>query len=89
MGVIIVDVREPFEYESGHVKGAINIPPAKLLAGVPKELKDVPKDTQLVLYCRTGSRSNASMPYFQQMGFTKLINGINKDHVDRALKNKK
>lgn len=88
MGIMIIDVREPFEFESGHVKGAVNIPPATLLAGMPKELEGVPKDTQLVLYCRTGSRSNASMPYFQQLGFTKLVNGINKDHVERALKNK-
>lgn len=88
MGIVIVDVREPFEFASGHVEGAVNIPPAKLLAGMPKELEGIPKDTQLVLYCRTGSRSNASMPYFQQLGFTKLINGINKDHVERALKSK-
>ena len=30
---LIIDVREPYEYESGHVEGAINIPPSKLLEG--------------------------------------------------------
>jgi rhodanese-related sulfurtransferase len=77
---IIIDVREPFEFKTGHVKGAINIPPAKIMAGA-KELHDVPKDTEIILYCHSGSRSNVSMNILKNMGFTNLINGINKDHV--------
>lgn len=80
MDRIIIDVREPLEYRMGHVKGAINIPPSQLMAGA-KELDGVPKDTELVLYCISGSRSNASMHYLQQLGFTNLVNGINKAHV--------
>lgn len=80
MDRIIIDVREPFEYKMGHVKGAINIPPAQMMAGAQK-LEDVPKDTELVLYCVSGSRSNASMHYLRQLGFTNLVNGINKAHV--------
>lgn len=78
---IIIDVREPFEYKMGHVKGALNIPPAKLMNGVPKELVDVEKDTEIVLYCLSGARSGASMRILQQYGFTNLVNSINKDHV--------
>lgn len=77
---IFIDVREPFEFATGHVKGAINIPPAKLMAG-SKKLKDIPKDTELVLYCRSGSRSNASIQLLRNMGYTNLVNGINKDQV--------
>ncbi len=80
MDRIIIDVREPLEYRMGHVKGAINIPPSQMMAGA-KQLDGVPKDTELVLYCVSGSRSNASMPYLKQQGFTKLVNGINKAHV--------
>lgn len=80
MDRIFIDVREPFEYAMGHVKGAINIPPAELMAGA-KKLDGVPKDTELVLYCRSGSRSNASMGYFRQLGYTNLVNGINKDQI--------
>ncbi len=80
MGKVIIDVREPIEFMAGHVKGAINIPPAKLMAGA-KKLKDVPKDTELVLYCRTGSRSAVSINILQSMGYTNLKNGINKDYV--------
>lgn len=77
---IFIDVREPFEYKMGHVKGALNIPPAELMKGA-KKLNDVPKDTELVLYCRSGSRSNSSMPYFRQLGFSNLVNGVNKDQI--------
>lgn len=80
MGRMIIDVREPFEYKMGHVKGAVNIPPAQMMAGAQK-LEDVPKDTELILYCVSGSRSNASMHYLRQLGFTNLVNGINKAHV--------
>ncbi len=77
---VFIDVREPFEFAMGHVKGAINIPPSKLMAGA-KKLESVPKDTELVLYCLSGSRSNASMQILKDMGYTNLVNGINKSHV--------
>jgi phage shock protein E len=80
MSKMIIDVREPIEFKMGHVKGAVNIPPSKLMAGSEK-LIDVPKDTELILYCRTGSRSAVSMNILQNMGYTNVKNGINKDHV--------
>lgn len=81
MTPLIIDVREPFEFSTGHVKGAVNIPPAELMAGA-KKLEDVAKDTEIVLYCISGSRSNASMHYLRQMGYTNLSNGINKSQVN-------
>lgn len=81
METVFIDVREPFEFASGHVKGAINVPPAKLMQGVPAKLSELPRDTRLVVYCRSGARSNASIPYLQRMGFTNIVNGINKDQV--------
>lgn len=87
MKTVFIDVREPIEFESGHVDGAINIPPSILIQGELKELTNIPKDTQLVVYCRTGSRSNASIPYLRQMGFTNIVNGINKDQVEKSFKN--
>ncbi|MGB4956892.1 MAG: rhodanese-like domain-containing protein [Candidatus Saccharimonas sp.] len=79
---MIIDVREPFEYAAGHVEGAINMPPAELMAGAP-QLDGVDKDTQLILYCRTGSRSNVSVQILKQHGFTNLVNGINAGHVEQ------
>lgn len=80
MNPIIVDVREPNEYGRGHVAGAINIPPAKIMAGA-KELSGVEKDTEIVLYCMSGSRSNAASHILRSQGFTNLINGINAQQV--------
>ncbi|MBP9852797.1 MAG: phage shock protein [Patescibacteria group bacterium] len=82
MDTIIIDVREPFEFRMSHVKGALNLPPAALMAGA-KVLSETPKDTEIVLYCRTGARSNASMHYLKQLGFTNLVNGINQSHVEK------
>lgn len=77
---IFVDVREPYEYATGHVEGALNIPPSELMSG-SKQLVDVPKDTEIVLYCLSGARSNASANILRAQGFTNIVNGINKDHV--------
>ena len=81
MGSIIIDVREPDEYASGHVRGAINVPPQELLAG-SKKLADVAKNTELILYCRTGSRSMVAKNILATQGFLNIINGINKEHVE-------
>lgn len=75
-----IDVREPYEYMRDHVEGAINIPPSEILAGAPA-LAGIPKDAELIVYCASGARSNASIHYLKTMGFTHIINGINKDQV--------
>jgi phage shock protein E len=77
---LFIDVREPDEFATGHVQGAINIPPSELMAGA-KALEGAPKDTELVVYCLSGSRSNASINILRSMGYTNLVNGINKNHV--------
>lgn len=77
---VFIDVREPMEYAMGHVDGALNIPPAKLMAGA-RELAGIPKDTELILYCISGSRSNVAINILRDMGYTNLVNGINKSHV--------
>jgi phage shock protein E len=77
---IFIDVREPYEYQRDHVDGAINLPPAELMSGA-SALNDIDKDTELVLYCLSGARSNASMHYLKELGFTNLVNGINKDQI--------
>lgn len=81
MNRIIIDVREPEEYARGHVEGSLNIPPSHLLAGA-NELADVAKDTELVLYCVSGSRSNVAGNILRSYGFTNIINGINQRHVE-------
>ncbi len=81
---VIIDVREPAEYESGHFEGAINIPPVVLMSE-PSALNEVDRDIEVIVYCRTGSRSNAAIHILRQMGFTNLVNGINTDHISKML----
>ena len=81
MSRLIIDVREPQEYASGHVLGSVNIPPSKLMGDLG-ELADVPKDNEIILYCRTGSRSNVAIHMLKAKGFTNLVNGINRDQVE-------
>lgn len=80
MSRYIIDVREPSEYASGHVDGALNIPPQELLNGSAK-LISIAKDDELILYCKSGSRSNVSKNILESMGYTNIVNGINQDHV--------
>ena len=81
MSRFIIDVREPEEYAAGHVENALSLPPSELMSG-SKKLDDIPKKTEIVLYCNSGSRSNVSKNIMESMGYTNVINGINKDHVE-------
>ncbi len=82
MKPITIDVREPEEYAKGHVDDAINIPPSQLMSG-SEYINGLDKDTPLVLYCVSGSRSNVALQLLKQQGFTNLTNGINADHVNK------
>lgn len=82
MNRTIVDVRESEEYATGHVAGAIKIPPGQLMAGAT-QLANLPGDTELVPCCRSGSRSNVAKNILTQQGFTNIVNGINKEHVEK------
>ncbi len=50
---LLVDVRSPSEYRSGHIPGATNIP----LQQMARHLNQIPTDRPVVLYCSTGYRS--------------------------------
>lgn len=84
MNYLVIDVREPEEYASGHVAGSINIPPSELMSGSEK-LQGVAKDANIILYCRSGSRSNVSKIIMQGLGYTNITNGINKQQVEAKL----
>ena len=87
MEPIIIDTREPFEYAASHVEGSINISPSEFMqGGVPEKLRDVPKDQQIILYCRSGQRSNTCSMILRKYGFTNLVNGVNEGRVRALLK---
>lgn len=86
MSRIIIDTREPFEYEASHVKGAINISPQMFMTGnVPSALVSLDPNTEIILYCRSGMRSNTVGHILRQHGFTNIVNGVNEHHVAKML----
>lgn len=54
-GAIIVDVRTPAEFKSGHIKGSINIP-LDIIRSKAEELKK--KHKPIITCCRSGNRSS-------------------------------
>jgi rhodanese-related sulfurtransferase len=69
-GAVLVDVRTPEEFASGHLEGAINIPVDELSMR-KGELK---KDAELVLYCRSGARSARGQALLKEAGYPKVHN---------------
>lgn len=71
-GALVVDVRTPEEFASGHFKGALNIP----LAQIPQRLGEFgAKDKPIVVYCRTGNRSGKAKSILEKNGFIDVTNG--------------
>ncbi len=66
-GAVLLDVRTPGEFASGHIDGAINIP-VQELGGRLGELKD--KNKTVVVYCRSGARSASAAATLEAAGYT-------------------
>ena len=64
---IVVDVRTPKEYNSGHIKEAINIDFRD--EGFTDEISKLKKDVPVFLYCRSGGRSGSAAKSLKKMGF--------------------
>jgi len=62
-GLVILDVREPLEWEHGHIEGAVHIP----LMQLPQRLGEVPGGQTLVV-CKIGGRSAQAVGYLVQQG---------------------
>ena len=67
---IIVDVRTPAEYQSGHIPGAICIPNETILHEEIPELPD--KDQLILVYCRSGNRSKQASAKLAALGYTNV-----------------
>ncbi len=63
--VQIIDVRTAFEYELGHLPGAINVAHTRLLAHMHK----LPRERPLVVHCQKADRSPAAAAMLAQHGF--------------------
>lgn len=70
--ILLVDVREIGEYNSGHIEGAELIPLAEV--GYTFIDMDIEKDQKIYVYCRSGQRSGVAATMLSEMGFTDVYN---------------
>lgn len=69
-GVRVLDVRQPGEWRSGHIEGAVHIPGGEL----PERVGDVPHDGTLAVTCGSGYRSSVAASLLARHGRTRLVN---------------
>jgi len=67
-GAFILDVRQPEEWQQFHIPGATLIP----LGELPQRLKEVPKDREVVVVCRTGHRSAEGRDILRNAGYPQV-----------------
>ena len=69
-GAYLLDVREPDEWEAGHAPGAHHVP----MMEVPARMAEIPSDTEVVVVCRSGSRSGHVVSYLMANGWENVRN---------------
>jgi rhodanese-related sulfurtransferase len=67
---VLIDVRSPQEFKSGHIPGAKNVP----LQGLSNNLKKVPKNKDVIVVCRSGSRSGMACRILTNEGYDNITN---------------
>jgi rhodanese-related sulfurtransferase len=67
--IAIIDVREPNEWNLGHLPGAVHLPRGTIET---KGEALIPRDRAVVLYCGGGSRSALAADTLQQMGYERV-----------------
>ncbi|MBY6275036.1 rhodanese-like domain-containing protein [Symbiobacterium thermophilum] len=66
----IIDVREPWEYAEGHVPGAV----LKPLGQIRTWARELDRNEEILLICRTASRSAVAYQFLKRLGFTNVKN---------------
>ena len=74
-GAILIDVRSPQEYNEGHLDNSILLPEYEIL----KKIEDIipNKNTKLILYCSSGTRSKKAQEELEKMGYKNIYNVLN------------
>ena len=71
-GALVIDVRSPGEFNSGHMPSAINIPLDVLEAAMPVRLPD--RNQVLLLHCQSGMRSGVAVKKLRSLDYTNTFN---------------
>ncbi len=67
---LLLDVREPWEFERCHIEGSLLIP----MNSIPSRLGELPADRDIVVICHHGVRSFHVARFLDHNGFTRVIN---------------
>ena len=67
-GAVVVDVREPYEWQEGHIPGAVHMP----LGSLSRRLKELDPSREVIAVCRSGHRSITAAQILQQGGFSRV-----------------
>jgi phage shock protein E len=79
--LFLVDVRQPDEFKSGSVKGAVNIP----LGEIQKRISAFQNKENIVVFCRSGSRSGQAASILKQNNIQNVTNGGTWQNVAAAV----
>jgi phage shock protein E len=71
-GALVIDVRSPGEFNSGHLPVAINIPLDEIEPVLPRQVKD--KNQVLLLHCQSGRRSGMAEKKLNGIGYANVFN---------------
>lgn len=69
-GALVLDVREPAEYDAGRLPGAINIPRGLLEFKIGDHPQLSKKDSDILIYCKTSGRAALAALNLKRMGYT-------------------
>lgn len=69
---LLIDIREPYEWDEGHIDGAIHIPMGELGQKIQQVVPD--KETEFIVYCASGGRSRRAVDALQAAGYVHALN---------------
>jgi len=67
---VLLDVREPWEFQTCHIAGSVPIP----MNSIPARLQELDEDAQIVCICHHGARSASVGAFLERNGFTQVTN---------------
>ncbi|WP_295409204.1 rhd_2599 family sulfurtransferase [uncultured Thiocystis sp.] len=68
--LLLVDIRTPAEIAQGAIPDALLMP----MHLIPLRLSELPKEREIVVYCRSGARSYQACAYLMQQGYERTLN---------------
>ena len=86
-GALVIDVRSPGEFNSGHLPNVINIPLDDIATALPKRVKD--KNQTLLLHCASGMRSGMAKGKLNSLGYANVFNLGSYGRAESILKQQK